>query len=87
MTGGDAAVGSLVREALDGLNDMLSADGARLVVVAAEPGAVDLELDLSESDCVECVLPHDLMLRIVRARLAEADPDLTEVRLADPRQG
>jgi hypothetical protein len=43
-------------------------------------------LDLSNSECPECVLPAELLVDLLTTRLAEADPDITEIRLHDPRQ-
>ncbi len=45
-----------------------------------------IELDLSASDCPECVLPKDLLVDILGSRLRESDPDLREVELIDPRE-
>ena len=62
-------------------------DGARLVVRDASASMVTIELDLSQSDCPECVLPKDLLTDILASRLAESDPDVRAVELIDPRDG
>jgi hypothetical protein len=61
-------------------------DGARLVVRDASAAAVTIELDLSKSECPECVLPRDLLVDILSSRLQESDPDLRTVDLIDPRE-
>jgi hypothetical protein len=61
-------------------------DGARLVVRDASASAVTIELDLSKSECPECVLPRDLLVDILSSRLSESDPDLRTVELIDPRE-
>jgi hypothetical protein len=33
------------------------------------------------------VLPAQLLVDMLSTRLAEADPDITEIRLHDPREG
>ena len=57
-----------------------------LHVVDASPSSIRLELDLSASTCPECVVPRDLMLDILGASLAKADPDVVHVELDDPRE-
>jgi hypothetical protein len=72
--------------ALAALNDILEIDGGRLVVESATPTSLGLRLDLTGSSCPECVVPRDLMLDILRANLAAADPDIQHVEVDDPRE-
>ena len=69
---------------LDELAAIVEPDGARLVVRDASASTVTIELDLSASDCPECVLPKDLLVDILASRLQESDPDLREVELDRP---
>jgi hypothetical protein len=71
---------------LDELGAIVEADGARLVVRDASPSSVTIELDLSASECPECVLPKDLLVDILSSRLQESDPDMRAVELIDPRE-
>lgn len=73
------------RKTLDELAAIVEPDGARLVVRGASASTVTIELDLSASDCPECVLPKDLLVDILSSRLRESDPDLRTVELLDPR--
>ena len=72
---------------LDELAAIVEPDGARLVVRDASASTVTIELDLSQSDCPECVLPKDLLTDILTSRLHESDPDVHAVELIDPREG
>jgi hypothetical protein len=72
--------------ALAALNEILEVDGGRLVVESATPTSLGLRLDLSGSECPECVVPRELMLDILRANLASADPDIHHVEVDDPRE-
>ena len=74
------------QSALAELNEIVALDGATLRVVDASPTSICLELDLSESTCPECVVPRELMLDILGASLAKADPDIVHVELHDPRE-
>lgn len=71
---------------LDELNGIVQLDGAELQVVSSSPTSLELVLDLTRSSCPECVLPRDLLVELLAARLGAADPDLREIRLHDPRQ-
>ena len=63
-------------------------DNGSVASVAAKalPSTVTIELNLSASDCPECVLPKDLLVDILGSRLRESDPDMREVDLIDPRE-
>ena len=68
------------------LNEIVQADGGELRVKEASPTSIFLELDLTDSNCPECVVPKDLMLDILRSKLEAADPDIRQVDLHDPRE-
>jgi hypothetical protein len=68
------------------LNAIVRLDGAELRVADGSATSIRLELDLSQSNCPECVVPRDLMLDIITANLAQADPDVREIELHDPRE-
>ena len=68
------------------LNEIVRPDGAELRVKERTETSLLLELDLTNSDCPECVVPKDLLLDILRRNLATADPDVRDVDLHDPRE-
>lgn len=71
---------------IDELNEIVRPDGAVLRVRETTPTALRLELDLSESECPECVVPKELMLEILVSRVALVDPDVRTIELHDPRE-
>ncbi len=73
------------QSALDELNEIIRLDGGELRLRSSTDSQIELWLDLSNSDCPDCVLPRDLLLDLLRTRLTEADPDITIVHLDDPR--
>ena len=79
-------LGPAARGVVDELSEILRADGAELRVRRASATSVTLELDLSDSDCPECVMPRELLVDIYRTRLAEVDPDIRSVVIIDPRE-
>ena len=68
------------------LNEIVRPDGAELRVKERTETSLLLELDLTNSNCPECVVPKDLLLDILRTNLATADPDVRDVDLHDPRE-
>lgn len=68
------------------LNEIVKPDGAVLRVRESSPTALRLELDLSGSSCPECVVPKELILDILRSRVALVDPDVRSIELDDPRE-
>jgi hypothetical protein len=68
------------------LNEIVKPDGAVLRVRESSPTSLRLELDLSESSCPECVVPKELILDILRSRVALVDPDVRTIELDDPRE-
>ena len=71
---------------IEELNDIVAADGAALRVLSSTPDSVKLDLDLSQSECPECVVPWSLLMEIVAQRLAEVCPDVRDISLYDPRE-
>ena len=68
------------------LNEIVKPDGSVLRVRESSPTSLHLELDLSGSSCPECVVPKELILDIVRSRVALVDPDVRTIELDDPRE-
>ena len=78
----DAALLATIEE----LNEIVAPDGAVIRVLSSTSDSVRLDLDLSQSDCPECVVPHSLLVQIVEQRLSEVCPELRSVSLYDPRE-
>jgi Fe-S cluster biogenesis protein NfuA len=68
------------------LDEIVKLDGGRLLLRQATEAEIELELDLTQSSCPECVLPKAMLLEIVTAKLAAAAPDVGHVQLHDPRE-
>jgi len=79
VTGVDAAV-----QELDAL---VRADGAALTLVAADPGAarVEVALDLSRVECLDCVLPPEFLQQMLSDSLARRIRGEFELIVHDPR--
>ena len=87
VTGSAAAgLGSEAAAVIAELDEIVAADGGRLLVQGVSGGTVRLALDLSASNCPECVLPREMLVKIATARLREVEPDIGSVELFDPRE-
>ena len=76
----------MVAPVVEELNEIVRLDGAELVVRAESLTSVLLEFDLSRSECPECVVPKDLIVELIRSKLAMAAPDISTVELIDSRE-
>jgi len=73
------------RAAIAELQEFVSADGANLIVRTATERSLELDLDLAGVECIDCVLPADILAEIVNDRLHERlGPDV-QIQLYDSR--
>lgn len=77
-----------VHEAVQELDAVVRADGARLALVATDPATarVEVALDLSQVDCLECVMPPQFLEEMLTHALAQRVHGDFELVLRDPRQ-
>ena len=74
-------------EAVDELQVLVSGDGARLEVVEADPSGLRLHLrvDLSEVECVDCVLPPEQLREMLGDSIRRRTGLPVDVIVDDPR--
>lgn len=75
-----------VRVSLEGLRKGFNADGADLEVVSVEAGDATIQLIGLDDTCWDCIVPPDLLERVVSDTVLEACPDITHITLVDPRR-
>jgi len=75
-------------EAVQELDALMRADGARLALVAADPttARVEVALDLSQVDCLDCVMPTPFLEQLLTAALTQRLPGEFDLVLRDPRR-
>ncbi|MBM3672240.1 MAG: hypothetical protein FJW86_08700 [Actinobacteria bacterium] len=80
----EVAVGA----AVDELDALVRADGASLKLVTADPktARVKVALDLSQVECLECVLPTEFLEQMLTDALAKRIRGEFELVLQDPRR-
>lgn len=84
MTITDDAIASAVDEA----GVLLRADGADLYLVDfdAEAGSVRVAVDISGSNCVECIIPPDLLAVMLSDAINRHLDSTVDVLVDDPRR-
>jgi hypothetical protein len=76
-----------VAEAVDEVGDLMRADGAVLTLVAADPktARIEVRLDLSAVDCLDCILPPAMLRDVLESAIQRRLPTEFEVKVSDPR--
>jgi hypothetical protein len=68
------------------LDAALGPAGVRLAVVSRDTDRWQFELLIDQAACADCVLPAEHIAEIVRFKLQEVDPGITDVEVIDRRQ-
>jgi hypothetical protein len=68
------------------LREILQADGGDVQFVGVEGTTAHLRLVLADANCAECVLPRPMLEDVALGLLQPAAPELTGVRIDDPRE-
>lgn len=76
-----------VDEAVEELGAMLRADGAELTLVDADPqrARIEVNLDLSGVECLDCVLPPEFLQQMLTESLSRRVRGEFELVVRDPR--
>lgn len=77
-----------IERAVDEAGVLLRADGADLALVEWNPDAarVRVSVDISGSNCVECIIPPDLLADMLGDAINRAVSSKVEVLVDDPRR-
>lgn len=72
--------------ALQGLRDLVEADGGGIVVTGIGADSVELALVLESAECRECVMPASFLEQLALDMLGPVVTGLRAVRIIDPRE-
>ena len=86
MTDTEALFDPPVRAVFEELREILRVDGADLLVREVTPSSIGFDLELGGAECLECVMPRDLLEEIFTSRLQEIDPGIMRIEIHDPRE-
>jgi len=74
-----------VAEALAPLRAGFEADGADLAVESASPELVVVRLVLTTDTCDDCIVPTQMLERLISTTLRKRFPDMGDLEVVDPR--
>jgi hypothetical protein len=76
-----------VQDAVAKLQMFVEADGAEIEIeqLDSSTGRVSLRLDFSRVECLDCVMPPEVLVEIIEKRIRLADASVASVSIADPR--
>lgn len=83
-----ATTAGTLTDAVEEMRTLLQADGADLVVKELNVPAARLHLvvDLANVECLDCVVPPDMLRRIIQDSIAKKYPGELEILIDDPRE-
>jgi hypothetical protein len=77
-----------ITAAVEEMRTLLQADGADLTIKELNPGAARLHLvvELANVECLDCVVPPDMLRRVITDAIAKKSPGELEILIDDPRE-
>lgn len=77
-----------IQAAVDEMRKLMQADGADLTVKELNVPAARLHLavDLANVECLDCVVPPDMLRRVISDAVAAKYPGELEILIDDPRE-
>jgi len=81
-----AVTDDAIASAVDEAGVLLRADGADLDLVGFDGSTVRVAVDISGSNCVECIIPPDLLAVMLSDAINRALDQRVEVVVDDPRR-
>lgn len=77
-----------IQSAVEEMQTLMRADGADLVVKELNVPAARLHLvvDLANVECLDCVVPPDMLRRIIQDSITKKYPGELEILIDDPRE-
>jgi hypothetical protein len=72
-----------IMNALGGLASLFATDGYTMTVAGLENRRLKIVIEASENACAECLVPHDLMVGLVKTELP-ADVGVSDIEIIYP---
>jgi hypothetical protein len=72
--------------ALDEVKELVQADGGDMLLTSVDGSTANLQLVVEHSNCVECIMPRDLLEQITLDILTRGGAGIDAVTIDDPRE-
>ncbi len=76
-----------LQEILAELRPAMTSDGCEMSIASSDPGRVVVRLEFTEDACFDCILPADMIRRILLSSLEARGMPSVDVVIDDPRIG
>jgi hypothetical protein len=70
--------------ALAPLRESLQADGADLKVTKVSGNELELRIIATDETCIDCLMPEEIIERIVKKKLEDEGASFTQIKLSYP---
>jgi len=86
MTDASSPVGAALLAAIAEVKELVQADGGDMLLTSVDGGTAKLQLVVEHSNCVECIMPRDLLEQITLDILQRGGAGIDAVTIDDPRE-
>jgi hypothetical protein len=86
MTEASSPVGAVLLAAIDEVRELVKADGGDMLLTSVDGGTANLQLVVENSNCVECIMPRDILEQIALDILERGGAGIDAVAIDDPRE-
>lgn len=86
MTDASSPAGADLLAAIEEVKDLVAADGGDMLLVSVDGGTANLQLVVENSNCVECIMPREILEQITLDILQRGGAGIDAVTIDDPRE-
>jgi hypothetical protein len=86
MTDASSPVSPVLLAAIAEVKELVQADGGDMLLTSVDGGTANLRLVVENSNCVECIMPRDLLEQITLDILQRGGAGIDAVTIDDPRE-
>ncbi len=86
MTDAGSPVGAALLAAVDEVRELVAADGGDMLLAGVDGTTAKLQLVVENSNCVECIMPREILEQITLDILQRGGAGIDAVTIDDPRE-
>ena len=86
MTDASSPVSAVLLAAIEEVRELVAADGGDMLLTSVDGGTANLRLVVENSNCVECIMPREILEQITLDILQRGGAGIDAVAIDDPRE-
>ena len=86
MTYASSPVSAVLLAAIEEVRELVAADGCDMLLTSVDGGTANLRLVVENSNCVECIMPREILEQITLDILQRGGAGIDAVAIDDPRE-